>query len=224
MNILITRTKRKKTISIQVKNGNIEVKAPFGLNQSYIESFIQKKEKWIKNKIDLQKSIKELSEKKFIEGEIFKFLGEDLVLKINIGNKKEAYVENEFLYLTINNKDNNKEKIKKKMELFYRSSSKNILEEKTFSQAKKMNLYPKKVKVRSYKNRWGSCAYNGDISYNWKLIMLPEKIIDYVIVHELCHLIHFNHSKDFWKEVIKILPNYNDSKEWLRSNQYLYHW
>jgi len=150
MNILITRTKRKKTISIQVKNGNIEVKAPFGLNQSYIESFIQKKEKWIKNKIDLQKSIKEPSEKKFIEGEIFKFLGEDLVLKINIGNKKEAYVENEFLYLTINNKDNNKEKIKKKMELFYRSSSKNILEEKTFSQAKKMNLYPKKVKVRSY--------------------------------------------------------------------------
>ena len=64
MNILITRTKRKKTISIQVKNGNIEVKAPFGLNQSYIESFIQKKEKWIKNKIDLQKSIKEPSEKK----------------------------------------------------------------------------------------------------------------------------------------------------------------
>ena len=60
-----------------------------------------------------------------------------MVLKINIGNKKEAYVENEFLYLTINNKDNNKEKIKKKMELFYRSSSKNILEEKTFSQAKK---------------------------------------------------------------------------------------
>ena len=54
--------------------------------------------------------------------------------------------------------------------------------------------------------------------------MFPEKIIDYVIVHELCHLIHFNHSKDFWREVIKILPNYKDSREWLRSNQYLYHW
>ena len=113
MNILITRTKRKKTISIQVKNGNIEVKAPFSLNHSCIMSFIQKKEKWIKNKIDLQKSIKELSEKKFIEGEIFKFLGEDLVLKINIGNKKEAYVENEFLYLTINNKDRTQTKNKK---------------------------------------------------------------------------------------------------------------
>ena len=132
MNILITRTKRKKTISIQVKNGNIEVKAPFGLNQSYIVSFIQKKEKWIKNKIDLQKSIKEPSEKKFIEGEIFKFLGEDLVLKINIGNKKEAYVENEFLYLTINNKDNNKEKIKKKMELFYRRLIKKDFRGKNF--------------------------------------------------------------------------------------------
>ena len=142
MNILITRTKRKKTISIQVKNGNIEVKAPFSLNHSYIMSFIQKKEKWIKNKIDIQKSIINPSEKKFIEGQIFKFLGEDLVLRINIGNKKEAYIENGFLYLTINNKDNNKEKIKKKMELFYRGSSKKILEEKTFCQAIKLNLYP----------------------------------------------------------------------------------
>ena len=91
MNILITRTKRKKTISIQVKNGNIEVKAPFILNQSSIVSFIQKKEKWIKNKIELQKSIKDPLEKKFIEGEIFKFLGEDLILKINIGNKKICF-------------------------------------------------------------------------------------------------------------------------------------
>ena len=141
MNILITRTKRKKTISIQVKNRNIEVKAPFILNQSSIVSFIQKKEKWIKNKIELQKSIKDPLEKKFIEGEIFKFLGEDLILKINIGNKKEAYIENGFLYLTINNKDNNKEKIKKKMELFYRGLSKKILEEKTFSYSKKMNFF-----------------------------------------------------------------------------------
>ena len=83
-----------------------------------------------------------------------------------------------------------------------------------------MNLYPKKVKVRSYKNRWGSCAYNGDISYNWKLIMLPEKIIDYVIVHELAHTIHRNHSKDFWSSVESIMPDYNEHKQWLKVNGY----
>ena len=87
-----------------------------------------------------------------------------------------------------------------------------------------MNLKVKEIKVRSYKNRWGSCSSNGNISYNWKLIMAPEKIIDYVIIHELCHLIHFNHSRDYWGEVSKKLPNYRESKEWLKSNQYLFDW
>ena len=225
MNILITRTKRKKTISILIKGGNVEVKAPFNLKQNEIDAFILKKEKWIKNKILLQKKIKQLPKKKFINGEVFKFLGKDLMLKINISDAKKTYIKNDYIYLDLkNNTKNNRDKIKKELELFYRSFSKKILKEKTLIESKKMNLKVEKIKVRSYKNRWGSCSSNGDISYNWKLIMAPEKIIDYVIIHELCHLIHFNHSKDYWGEVSKKLPNYRESKEWLKSNQYLFDW
>jgi hypothetical protein len=225
MNILITRTKRKKTISISVKDGNVEVKAPFNLNQNEIDAFILKKEKWIKNKILLQKSIKQPPEKKFINGEVFKFLGKNLKLKINISDAKKTYIKNDYICLDLkNNTKNKKEKIKKELQLFYRSSSERILKEKTLIESKKMNLKVKEIKVRSYKNRWGSCSSNGNISYNWKLIMAPEKIIDYVIIHELCHLIHFNHSRDYWGEVSKKLPNYRESKEWLKSNQYLFDW
>ena len=225
MNILITRTKRKKTISILIKDGNVEVKAPFNLNQKEIDSFILKKEKWIKNKILFQKSIKKLPNKKFINGEVFKFLGKDLKLKINISDAKKTYIKNDYIYLDLkNNTKNNRENIKKELELFYRSSSEKILKEKTLIESKKMNLKVEKIKVRSYKNRWGSCSSNGDISYNWKLIMAPKKIINYVIIHELCHLIHFNHSRDYWEEVSKKLPNYRESKEWLKSNQYLFDW
>ncbi len=88
MKILITRTKRKKTISILIKDGNVEVKAPFNLMQKEIDSFILKKEKWIKNKILFQKTIKKLPKKKFINGEVFKLLGKDLILKININDFK----------------------------------------------------------------------------------------------------------------------------------------
>jgi predicted metal-dependent hydrolase len=123
-----------------------------------------------------------------------------------------------------NNSENNKEKIKKELKLFYRSLSERILKERTLIESKKMNLKVKAIKVRSYKNRWGSCSSNGDISYNWKLIMAPEKIIDYVIIHELCHLIHFNHSRDYWEEVSKKIPNYKECREWLKSNQYLFNW
>ena len=225
MNILITRTKRKKTISILIKDGNVEVKAPFDLKQNEIDAFILKKEKWIKNKILLQKKIKQLPKKKFINGEIFKFLGKDLILKINISGAKKTYIKNDYICLDLkDNTKNNRDKIKKELELFYRSFSEKILKEKTLIESKKMNLKVEKIKVRSYKNRWGSCSSNGDISYNWKLIMAPEKIINYVIIHELCHLIHFNHSRDYWKEVSKKLPNYRESKEWLKSNQYLFDW
>ena len=225
MNIFITRTKRKKTISILIKDGNVEVKAPFNLKKNEIDAFILKKEKWIKNKILLQKKIKQLPKKKFIDGEVFKFLGKDLILKINISGEKKTYIKNNYICLDLkSNTKNNKEKIKKELELFYRSFSEKILKEKTFIEAKKMNLKLEKIKVRSYKNRWGSCSSNGDISYNWKLIMAPEKIINYVIIHELCHLIHFNHSRNYWKEVSKKLPNYRKSKEWLKSNQYLFNW
>lgn len=225
MNILITRTKRKKTISILIKDGNVEVKAPFNLKQNEIDGFILKKEKWIKNKILLQKKIKQLPKKKFIDGEVFKFLGKDLILKININDAIRTYIKNDYICLDLkNNTKNNRDKIKKELELFYRSFSEKILKEKTLIESKKMNLKVEKIKVRSYKNRWGSCSSNGDISYNWKLIMAPEKIINYVIIHELCHLIHFNHSRDYWKEVSKKLPNYRESKEWLKSNQYLFDW
>ena len=225
MNILITRTKRKKTISILIKDGNVEVKAPFNLKQNEIDAFILKKEKWIKNKILLQKKIKQLSKKKFINGEVFKFLGKDLMLKINISVAKKTYIKNDYICLDLkNNTKNNRDKIKKELELFYRSFSEKILKEKTLIESKKMNLKVEKIKVRSYKNRWGSCSSNGDISYNWKLIMAPEKIINYVIIHELCHLIHFNHSREYWEEVSKKLPNYRESKEWLKSNQYLFDW
>ena len=203
----------------------IKVESSFNLNQNEIDTFILKKEKWIKNKILLQKNIKQLPKKKFINGEVFKFLGKDLIFKINISDAKKTYIKNNYICLYLkNNTKNNKEKIKKELELFYRSFSEKILKEKTLIEAKKMNLKVEKIKVRSYKNRWGSCSSNGDISYNWKLIMAPEKVINYVIIHELCHLIHFNHSRDYWEEVSKKLPNYRESKEWLKSNQHLFEW
>ena len=160
-----------------------------------------------------------------VSTEVFKFLGKDLMLKINISDEKKTYIKNDYICLDLkNNTKINKEKIKKELELFYRSFSEKILKEKTLIESKKMNLKVKGIKVRSYKNRWGSCSSNGDISYNWKLIMAPDKIINYVIIHELCHLIYFNHSRDYWREVRKKLPNYRESKEWLKSNQYLFDW
>ena len=210
---------------IQVKDGLVEVRAPFNIQQKEIDSFISQKENWIKKKLLLQKSKKKIMKKKFENEEIFQFLGKDLKLKIIISKTKKSYISNEYIYLALkNNKENCEEKIKKKLEILFREAAKEIFQNKTLNEAKNIKVTPKKIIVRSYKRRWGSCSHKKNISYNWKLIMAPEKIIDYVVIHELCHLIHFNHSRDFWKSVDNIMPDYKSSKEWLKLNQHLLDW
>ena len=210
---------------IQVKDGLVEVRAPFKIEQKEIDSFVLQKMGWIKKKLSLQKSIKKLIRKKFKNEENFQFLGKDLKLKITISENKKSYIDDKFIYLALNNnKENFKEKIKEKLETLFRETAKDVFKNKTLNEAKKIKVTPKKIIVRSYKRRWGSCSHKKDISYNWRLIMAPEKIIRYVVIHELCHLVHFNHSRDFWKSVEKIIPDYKSSKEWLKLNQHLLDW
>lgn len=81
-----------------------------------------------------------------------------------------------------------------------------------------MGVTPVSVGLKNYKSQWGSCHTDGKIYYNWKVIVAPHSIVDYVVVHELCHLVHGDHSKKFWKLLGTILPDYADRKEWLKIN------
>lgn len=75
-----------------------------------------------------------------------------------------------------------------------------------------------KITIRDQKTRWGSCSSNGTLSFNYRLMLAPPRVLDYVVVHELCHLTHMNHSTDFWNMVASILPNYKEYRKWLKDN------
>lgn len=75
-----------------------------------------------------------------------------------------------------------------------------------------------RITIRSQKTRWGSCSAKGTLSFNWRLMLAPPAILDYVVVHELCHLTHMNHSPAFWQAVEKAFPNYKDARKWLRDH------
>lgn len=74
------------------------------------------------------------------------------------------------------------------------------------------------ITIRDQKTRWGSCSGRGTLSFNWRLILAPPEILDYVVVHELCHLTHMNHSKEFWGLVGKVIPDYKERRKWLKEN------
>lgn len=84
--------------------------------------------------------------------------------------------------------------------------------------AEKIGVTYGKITLRQQKTRWGSCAANGNLNFNWLLILAPPGVLDYVVVHELCHRREMNHSQAFWKEVEAILPDYRERQKWLKDN------
>jgi len=126
-------------------------------------------------------------------------------------------------YLTVSQKSKgppskSKQHIKELLTAWFLGKAKENFETKTNEYAELLGFMPKSIIVKTYKARWGSCSTKGDISYNWKLILSPPHIIDYVVVHELCHMKELNHSPNYWKWVESILPDHKARRRWLREH------
>ncbi|WP_147582185.1 M48 family metallopeptidase [Clostridium senegalense] len=120
--------------------------------------------------------------------------------------------------IILNCKDLNK--TKHMIEKFYRKLALELIEERVKIHSEKLKLNYKSVKVRIQKRRWASCTYNNDLIFNWKCIMAPLDVIDYIVIHELCHTVHKNHSSEYWDYVRKTMPNYKEKELWLKDNGY----
>ena len=94
----------------------------------------------------------------------------------------------------------------------------NVLKERCCYYEGLMGVSFGSITVREQKTRWGSCSAKGNLNFNWKLVLMPEEILDYVVVHELAHRLQMNHSTEFWDEVEKILPDYRKRRQWLKEN------
>ena len=217
-NIDIKKTNRKKTDSFQVVKERVKVLVPKHLNQSRIDKLIKSKSKWIQNKISKQTQILSFRKKDYVSGEDFLYLGRHYRLKVIVGKKYNIELTDKYLRLTIKKHTKN-EKIKGLLKKWYFNNANSYLNDLTTQLSQKTGLNFKSVKVRNYKSRWGSCSSSGKIFYNWKLIMAPTRIIQYVVFHELAHLKEHNHSPKFWRLLKSYYPNIEDAKSWLIQNK-----
>ena len=101
---------------------------------------------------------------------------------------------------------------------FYKSKGSMKISERINKFASRVGVTPKAVRVMELKNRWASCSDHGGLNFHWKCILAPINVLDYIIIHELAHLLHKKHSRHFWNEIDKILPDYRRSINWLRMN------
>lgn len=203
--------KKKKNISIKIDlNGDIVVYAPIGIDYIYLENLLIKKKKWI------LKNINKIKNSPYNSNENIIFLGNKYIIKIEISQKESIGLDNKFIYIKAKNKDD--KYIQNMLVSWYKEQAEIILVNKVNILSERCKLFPSKVIIKDQKSRWGSCNSMKEIRLNWRLVLMPNRVIDYIIIHELCHLKIMNHSNEFWMLVKKYIPNYKECNIWLNEN------
>ena len=213
--------RNRKTMEISIKPPDeIVVLVPTGTSIEFILERVKDKGDWIVKKLIYFESIGyERIEKKFINGETFLYLGENYPLQIILdSNIKKIEVKLYESKLCVRINEENKTLIKSSIEKWYREKAKTKIEERIKYYQKYFSKSPMAIKVKEQKRRWGSCSSQDVLLFNWRCIMAREDVLDYIIVHEMCHMDHKNHSKEYWKRVESIIPDYKIRQEWLKHN------
>ena len=217
LSIEVVRTKRRKTASIKVIDGLVQAIVPDQLSDGRIEELIQKRTPWIRRKLREQSQAVTPRPKEYVSGESFTYLGRNYRLKVLRGTDREVKLKGGYLEVGLPRKSKDGD-IRNALIEWYEEHALERLTEKTNRYAGIMGLSPNSISVRDYKSRWGSCSSKGEISYNWRVIIAPHHIVDYVVVHELCHLKHPNHSPAYWKSVKREVSDYEVYRKWLKEH------
>ena len=208
----------RRTLSISItRDGLVRIKAPLSMPMSEIRNFVAEKQQWIKDKLTRITNIID-ENKEIIDYRKFLFLGSKYTPYLT--DIKEFYFNTENMSLLIP-KRYNTNTILPNIYRFYRKRAKEILSQRVKTICETMNVFAKRIRISNAKSRWGSCSANGVVSLNLRLIMLPTKIIDYVIVHELSHLRHMDHSNRFWAMVEQYIPDYSFLRKDLKNYSYV---
>jgi hypothetical protein len=209
----IKRSERK-TLSIYIeRDGSVSIFAPASLDDAALESVIKKKEYQIyKHLAEWELLNASKVQREVVNGQSYLYLGRNYRLEQVKDQGKPLLLKNGNFLLRSDWKEKARQLF---IELYKEKGLRKIVERVNYYQGK-VGVSPKDVRVVDLKNRWASCSAKGNLNFHWKCMMAPLSVIDYIIVHELGHLIHKNHTKAFWNEIDKILPRYHEQIVWLR--------
>lgn len=219
ISVELRRSKRAKHMSLRADVYGICVVAPVNQSKESIHDFIHSRFHWLTRTYEYYSRIRQN-----IGGPVRKdtilHLGKRYRIRITKDMKQEyAIVSNNLHQITFHVKD--KRTYKKFLRSWYLDQTKKILEERVPALSSRLSIGYTKFSIKHLKSRWGSCSKEGKLSFSHLLSMLPLEVIDYIIVHELVHLVEFNHSKKFWQHVEFQVPHYKQYRKWLRNHTLL---
>ncbi|MFZ1985448.1 MAG: SprT family zinc-dependent metalloprotease [Desulfatitalea sp.] len=217
---LLPGTDRKTTDIVIERNGVVTVRPPKGFTPDQVDAVVESKRMWIYRNLAEWRDLNATAVvREWVNGESFLYLGrsyrlalvaeqdDDLLLKEGRFHLKRALIA-----------QGGEAAAKHAFEAFYREKGERRIRGRVAYYAPKVGVQPSDTAVRDLGYRWASCTNSGALAFHWKCMMAPPKIIDYMVVHELCHLRRRNHTDAFWNEVDKVMPDYSERKMWLRKH------
>ena len=214
----LVRTNRR-TIAITIdQNKGVIVRAPKRGHTKEIREFLLKKSPWILKKLEVARNqAAEVPRHNFMAGDMFLFKGEKFTLAFEVGKKNRVDIARYYIIVTLK-PETSQEKIPEIMKKWYIARARETFNERVTVYSPNLGVKPARIAIRGQSKRWGSCSSKGNINLNWKLVMAPPNILEYVVAHELCHLKHPNHSPLFWDTLKSIMPDYALHRNWLKKN------
>ena len=203
----LKRTGRRRSIGLRVDDRGLTVAVPLRASEKWLHSVLQEKADWVLEKLEGWQANKP-TQRQWADGEPILFRGETFALRI-VPSLFDAPPLLRGIHLVIHvSAADNPAAIKKIVEQWYRSEAQQLFAECVEHFAPLMNVKPRDIKISVARTRWGSCTARGTVRFNWQLVKMPLHLIDYVVVHELAHLVELNHSAAFWRVVESACPDY----------------
>ncbi|MGL4363371.1 MAG: M48 family metallopeptidase [Cellulosilyticaceae bacterium] len=212
----VIRQNRKSVVLTLDKDGKVIMKVPFYFTDSEIIEIANKQKKWIHTQNEMHKQVLEID---WLKTKEIKYLGKTKKIYIDQSKTKQSCLQykDDIFYITVP-KDTSDIQIKKLMENYYREAGKKYLKQRVKFFCRLLGVECGTITVRKQKTRWGSCSQSGNLSFNVKLMMTPEEVIDYIVLHEVMHLRYFNHGSVFWESIERIMPEYKKYEMYLKEH------
>lgn len=211
----------RKTISIMIdESGTVMVRAPRRISDEQILALVKEKERWIlKKRQEMQARNEKRETRRYCSGERYALYGKEYELEIRTNaDARLCRMHEEGERLILEGPLSQGQQVRTLLREWYFHRAREIFADRAAYHAAGMGVRYGTIRIKEQKTRWGSCSEKGNLNFNWKLLLGPPQVLDYVVVHELCHLKHMDHSAAFWNCVRGVLPGFESQRVWLREH------
>ncbi|MRR31656.1 M48 family peptidase [bacterium] len=213
-------SERARRLRISVSQAGVVVTLPKGFAAREAERFVQQNAAWVDEQMRRVEKARQKRARQTLPKDVILLRGKPTQVKVVIeaDRKARALIRETAGRLQVNLPEGGGGLKGEVVERALRQMARSELEKAVAAHARVMRVSPKAVTVRDQRTRWGSCSTRGTLSFNWRLIMAPPEVLNYVVVHELSHLLQPNHSPAFWKVVAQYYPSFKEARLWLKRN------